>query len=152
MNNITLKQVYSALCGKIEDTYPEKEIYGSSVHQNLAKGSFNVIPISVTDMTELSKRVKRKATFDCIYYSDDYEDMLDIADKFPLSIATIKTDNGQLLHGFFNTPTTEITDDAVHCIVSYEYFGVITEVIPEGEESETDLMYYLKQNFIEVKQ
>lgn len=145
MNSLSLKQVYDALSKKIKETYPNKRIFGSTVYQSLDDESFNVIPISVTDVKELGTRMKRQALFDCIYYSESYEELLQIADSLPLSISTIKAVNGQTIHGFFNNPTTEISDGVLHCIVKYEYFGLVSEVIPEGEEGETDLMYYLKQ-------
>lgn len=150
MNSLTFKQVYDALCRKIKETYPDKNRYGSNIHQNLDEGSFNIIPISATGTGELDTRIKRKVTFDCLYYSEDYEELLGIADGLPLAIEIIKTEDGQILHGSFNTPTTEMADGVLHCIVSYEYFGLITEVIPEGEEGETDLMYYLEQIITEV--
>lgn len=146
MNNLSLREVYDALSRKIKETYPDKRIFGSTVYQSLDDESFNIIPLSVTDIKGLGTRVKRQAMFDCIYYSETYENLLEVANILTLSISTIKATNGQIVHGFFNNPTTEIVDGALHCIVKYEYFGLITEVMPEGEEGEIDLMYYLKQN------
>lgn len=86
MNNITLKQVYDALTRKISKVYPQKEIYGSSVHQNLDEGDFNVIPISATITGQMGDRVQIKALFDCLYYSEDYENLLDISEGLPLAV------------------------------------------------------------------
>lgn len=152
MNNITLKQVYDALTRKISKVYPQKEIYGSSVHQNLDEGDFNVIPISATITGQMGDRVQIKALFDCLYYSEDYENLLDISEGLPLAVRQIETESGDIIHGILNSPTTEISDGVLHCIVSYEYFGLVKQILPEGEEAETDLMYYLRQQLTEVKQ
>ncbi len=150
MNNITFKQVYDGVSRKIKQSYPEKKIYSSSVHQNLDEGNFNIIPISATITNQLGNRVQIKVVFDCLYYCEDYEEMLDIAQNLPLALSQVKTIDGDIIHGLLNDPTTEFADDVLHCIVSYECFGLASEVLPEGEEGETDLMYYLKQQLIKV--
>lgn len=152
MNNITLKQVYSALCAKIGEEYPGKEIYGSSVHQNLDEGDFNIIPVSVNIVSQIGDKVLVKLLFDCIYYAEDYDELLEMAEGLPLAIRKIKTDGGDVLHGTMNTPAGEIYDGVLHCMVSYDYFGLIKHIVPDGEyEDGTDLMYYLKQQFLGVK-
>lgn len=151
MNNITLKQVYNGVSRKIKQSYPEKKIYSSSVHQNLDEGNFNIIPISATITNQIGNRVQIKVVFDCLYYCEDYEELLDMSEGLPLALNHIKTANGDIIHGILSNPTTEIADGVLHCIVSYECFGLVEQIIPDGEEGETDLMYYLKQQLREVK-
>lgn len=153
-DKLTFKQVYDGVTRTIKKSYTQKNIYRGNIAQNLENGSFNVIPISATDIAELGDRIKRTVTFDCMYYAaeDDYAELLEIADNLPLVLSMIEIASNHVLHGTFNTPTAEIEDGVVHCIVSYTFFGFVHEVLPEGEESATDLMYYLEQKFTEVKQ
>ena len=151
MNKISFKEMYDAVSRKIKTAYPQKKIRSSSIHQNLEVGEFNLIPLSATITNQIGNRVQIKVIFDCLYYCESYEEMLDISQDLPLVLSQVKTKSGDVIHGLLNNPTTEFADDVLHCIVSYECFGLVNEVLPEGEESETDLMYYLKQQLTEVK-
>lgn len=151
MNKISFKEMYDAVSRKIKTAYPQKKIYSSSIHQNLDDGNFNLIPVSATITSQIGNRVQIKVTFDCLYYCESYEEMLDIAHDLPLTLSKVKTTSGDVIHGLLNDPTTEFADDVLHCIVSYECFGLASEVLPEGAESDTDLMYYLKQKYLGVK-
>lgn len=143
-NKFSFRQVYDAVTRTIGNTYPKRSVYGKKVMQGLTEDSFNVIPISATDIKEMGDRIKRSVTFDCVYYSENYDELLSVADELPLILQSVEVASKRVIHGSLRTPTTEIEDGVVHCIVSYTFFGLQREVLSDGEEGLTDLMYYLE--------
>ena len=120
---ISYNQIFDGVSFALHSAFPTVQVHGRTVKQDLTPGDFNVLPISASEASQIGTRGQRSITFDVIYYPPDtgsYEACLEIQDKLPDILDTITTPNGDKVHCLKFDCT--ITDDVLHCIVSYPHF------------------------------
>lgn len=135
MAELNYNQIFDGVSLALHRAFPAVQVHGRTVKQDLHPGDFNVLPIAASSSAQMGSRERRGITFDVIYYPTDAgarEECLQVANNLPGVIGTITTPNGDKVHCLIFEPT--ITDDVLHCIVSYPHF-VYTPL--EGDEMET---------------
>ncbi len=137
MAEMSFKAVFDAVTTALHKAFQNANIFGETVKQGLCPGDFNVMPITDTHEKELGSRSKRVSTFDVIFYPTDdggRTECLEIAQTLPDVLESITTSGGDKLYcGKFDV---NITDDVLHCIVSYAHFLYVPKDNPEMEDIE----------------
>lgn len=135
MAEISFKVVFDAVTAALHKAFPDAHVFGETVKQGLSQGDFNVLPITGTHEKALGLRSKRVPTFDVIFYPT-YEggrvECLEIADMLPNVLESITTSGGDKL--FCGKFDVNITDDVLHCIVSYTHFVYVPKNDPKMED------------------
>ena len=135
MAEIDYNQVYDGVSLALHRAFPTVRVHGGTVKQDLKPGDFNVLPIFAGETAQIGPRAQRGITFDVIYYPPDTgsrEACLDMQSKLPGVIGTITTPNGDKVHCLKFEGS--ITDDTLHCVVSYPHF---VYSVPSSDAMET---------------
>lgn len=135
MAELDYNQIYDGVSLALHRAFPAVQVHGGTVKQDLQPGDFNVLPITTSENAQISTRAQRSIVFDVIYYPPDTgsrEDCLDMQHRLPGVIGTITTPNGDKVHCL--KFEGNITDDTLHCVVSYPHF---VYTIPDSDVMET---------------
>ncbi len=137
MAEISFNAVFDAVTTALHKAFPGAHVFGETVKQGLSPGDFNVLPIKGMHEKALGLRSKRVSTFDVIFYPTDEggrAECLEIAQALPEVLGSITTSGGDKLYcGKFDV---NITDDVLHCIVSYTHFVYVPKDDPEMKNIE----------------
>lgn len=120
---IDYNQIFDAVTLALHDALPETRIFGEHIEQGLEEDAINVLPISANETAQLGTRALRNVMFDVIYYptrQKSREACLRMQDTLAGVLGTVTTPNGDKIHCLKFDGT--ITDDVLHCIVSYPHF------------------------------
>ena len=129
MAKINFNQIFDGITRALHQAFPEANIHGGVVEQDLQNGDFNVVPITTSHLEQMGKRAQNKPLFDVIYYPTDsggYTESLRVAHQLAFLLRSIKTPNGDTVHCLSFDTTVEV--DALHCTVSYPYFIYTSDV------------------------
>lgn len=123
MAELNYNQIFDGVSLALHKAFPSARVHGGNVEQDLKPGDFNITPITTNEIAQISTRARRSITFDVIYYppgEGSREVCLDMQSVLSGVIGTITTPNGDILHCL--KFEGNITEDALHCIVSYPHF------------------------------
>ena len=116
-------QIFDAVTLALHTVFPDTKIFGEHIEQGLEADTINVLPINANETAQLGTRAARNVTFDVIYYppkQKSREACLEMQDALAGALGTVTTPNGDKIHSIKFDGT--ITDDVLHCIVSYPHF------------------------------
>lgn len=123
MAEISYNSIFDGLTLALHAAFPDAQIHGRTVEQDLHPGAFNVLPITPHHSGQMGIRAKRSLTFDVVYYATENggrEECLSIANTLPQVIGMITTPQGDKVHG--SGFEINVEDDVLHCVVSYPHF------------------------------
>ena len=127
MAEISFNDVFDAVTLALHNAFPDAHIWGEDMDQGVSPGDFNVLPITANHTFRLGSRAERTSTFDVIYSpstSGGRVECLTRAQIMPYVLEHVTTAAGDHLH--CSSFSHNITDDVLHCIVSYNHFVLST--------------------------
>ena len=123
MSELNYNQIFDGVSLALHKAFPSARIHSGAVEQGLNSGDFNVLPVTTSETAQIGARAQRSISFDVIYYPPEEgsrEACLDMQSALSGVIGAITTPNGDILHCL--KFESNITDDALHCVVSYPHF------------------------------
>ena len=140
MAQISFRSIFDGISLALSSAFPDAEIFGSEVEQNLNEGDFIVLPIKPSHTGEMGARARRSLMVDIMYHpttGGGKEEALEVAEELPIVLSTISTPEGDSVHGTGFDCNFE--DGVLHCTVSFPHFICLVNTDDEEERGDNTI-------------
>lgn len=122
-----INKIMDAIAIKLHEAFSEEyEIHKNDIKQGLQEPCFLITLIDSTKENLLNLRSKRLLPFDILFFPDKGKSQCyEVSDTLMNELHMIKYVDGDMFHG--TNMRSEIVDDVLHFIVSYNYITMVEE-------------------------
>lgn len=126
MSELNFTSIYRGVRLALQAEFPENQIYGEFLEQELEPGAFNVVVSTAGHSKEVGARYRSAMTLDVTYSPRaGTAECCDIAQQVILALGSVVLPEGDMLH--CTSCQWEMRERVLHVMVSYTYRSYIPQ-------------------------